>query len=262
MTCLLALSLSGCGDNKTKEKLIGTTMYDSNTVTGGITTTVLPATPEASVSGMAQLSAGMMSNVITAGATPVNFGGTPISLLAPQQTGQAPSSKRIPSLGSDGYWDFSEYYTGLKVQFLDANQVPKTALDITSPWIRVKFAVTYSYGLFTGEFLCNQIVSPKVLSGTIIAPDPLGGTFTATLTDITYQMTGSVGMPVSGSMTLSSSSGYTGTFVFASTAGTSTCTGTITNAGSTVATVSLTFNATAGKYTGSYVDNTGVHALE
>jgi hypothetical protein len=262
---VLAFGIAGCGNDKTKEKLVGTEVITSSSVSGDTPPPViLPANRTESTAGMAKQSGNMAAGAITEGLTPVPFGNDTITLLAPRMTDEAAARKISLLPDAEGYFDFSDYYPSLKLKFMDASQAPYSYIYVYSDWLGVRFNRDYAYGVFSGDFLCHRSVMPKVISGTITALDPLGGTFSATLSNITYEeLPGDKGVPVSGSMTLmNGSSGYIGTFTFGKSGSSYVCTGAVTYQSAQMATVSLTFDAGQLTYAGSFTDDTGVHQIQ
>ncbi len=126
--------------------------------------------------------------------------------------------------------------------------------------INVVITSQYTYGIFQGNFTMLYSTSSyeTMESGTITTADPVGGTFTATITNMIVEkqtIRGAiVGVPLSGSMTISGSSGYTGTNTYSTVGSVHKCEGPIYFQGTEVAHVYLTFNETFGNYTGYYTE--------
>ncbi|MBI5574060.1 MAG: hypothetical protein HY919_05870 [Elusimicrobia bacterium] len=224
----------GCGKNEKKTALL--TGSDTGNGAGTNTTAV-----------MSKQSATMALSFASMGATY-----SPHLAPAKKQAGE------IPTQDNEGFYDFSTQGMTIKVKFLNADGSTATMMGWDSAKLQVKISATYSYGTFSGDFTVDNV--NEKMSGTITSSDPIGGTFTATLTDITYDKSGTTGIPTGGTMTISGSSGYSGIFTFGKSGTTYTCDGTISYGGQQVATVNLTYDAT-GKYTGYYTDGTGTHPI-
>ena len=123
--------------------------------------------------------------------------------------------------------------------------------------MKVNTVVTsqYSYGTFTGNFTV-RLADNALESGTITSADPVNGSFTASISGMTFEMTTIngqiIGIPITGTMTLTSTSGYAGTNTYSKSGSDYKCEGPITVQGTEVAHVYLTFNASFGNYTGYY----------
>jgi hypothetical protein len=169
---------------------------------------------------------------------------------------------------SDGWREYTNVGSDIEIQLLNASDTVLTDAAIFAgaviKKIKVKITTIYSYGTWQGTFeVLRDSSGNETMSGTITAADPVGTSFTETLTGIAMdQITISgqaIGVPKSGSSTLTSTGGYTGTFTYTNPS-TSVYKheGTIVANGSTVATVNLTFSTTVGNYTGYYTDAAGV----
>ncbi|MFA5779768.1 MAG: hypothetical protein WC947_06495 [Elusimicrobiota bacterium] len=176
--------------------------------------------------------------------------------------------KVVTGLGepdAEGYYTFGGYTgTTMKLQFLNSSRQPIMNIQsqemLTLKYIHVVLVSQYAYGTFNGDFTMLYSTSSyeTMESGTITTSDPVGGTFTATITNMIVEkktVQGAiVGVPLSGSMTISGSSGYTGTNTYSTVGSVHKCEGPIYYQGQQVAYVYLTFNETFGNYTGYYID--------
>jgi len=107
----------------------------------------------------------------------------------------------------------------MKLQFLNSSKQPILNIQsqemLTLKYIQVVIASQYTFGTFNGDFTMLYSTSSyeTMESGIITASDPVGGTFTATITNMIVEkktVQGAiVGIPLSGIMTISGSSGYT-----------------------------------------------------
>jgi len=247
--CLLGIfvfmfGFINCGDNKTKEKLINGTI-----VTGG---PVVQLTPVEYTAATVARNANIVASLTSIG----------IKTTFPSQRRSTAESQASYRSSSDGFLDFSAFYPGVSIKFYADEGKTTLALipDVADPWIILRVnASSYS-----GEFTAHQSALPykTITEGTITSPDPLGGNFTSTISNVPYTtvVANTLGLPIGGTLSLSSPSGTNGTFTFSGTAGVFTCTGTMTFQQETIA-ISLIFDTTAKKYAGSYTDAKGSHSI-
>ena len=262
---ILLANLSGCGDNKTKEKLYGTQVITSNSYNN-------PKSPATYSSTLATDSATMVTKMGQGvGVTHAPSALRPTSILY----GANP-----PGMGNqdtNGFYSSTQGASVISVRFLDGPGTGNTITfdQVTTGAMRgleVKIATQYQYGAWNGDFFLSK-ASPygktdpeTITSGSITSSDPIGGSFSATIAAgmtmdmITLADGTQVGVPKSGSMTLSSvSGGYTGTMTYAvNTAADHTCDGNILVGTMTVASVHLKFDKTNVNYAGYYTDADGV----
>lgn len=258
LVVIVGLSLSACGDNKTKEKLLGSEVLTSTSggATSAVTEENLAVTAITKTANMAAQAGalGTGSGIPTAQqifSTVKNAGG-----LLPQDS------------DGDGWREYPLPGIDIKIQLLDAGNTLLTDAAILSGTsikkIKAKITSTYSYGIWRGEFeIVRASDGSETMSGTITSDDPVGTTFTETLTNVTMDQTTISGIPIclpkSGTATLTSTGDYTGAFTFTHpSADAYKHQGTVTAEGKVVATVDLTFNKTFGNYTGYYIDEDGV----
>ena len=257
---LLLVNLTGCGDNKTKEKLYGTQVVTSSTFSDN--------TP-----------AGYSSNLVTNAATVVTKLGAGIGLMhAPSVVpasavyGTTPPGMTGPV---DGFYNVSTQSSIVYIRFMNAASTTISYDDVVSgslAKLEVKITTDYRYGAWAGDFFIDKAnpdpsSAETITSGKIKATDPIGGDFEA---DIAYGMTldmivlsngMKMGVPHNGSMTITSAKGdYTGTEKYGvNLAGDHTCDGDIFIGTSTVASVHLKFDKVNANYSGYYTDASGIN---
>gem|GEM_PF-2870317 len=259
---LLMLNFIGCGDNKTKEKLYGTQMVTSNSNQS--------STPGGYSSTLATDSATMVTKM----GKGVGVSHAPSLLLASSLVYKAtPPGMTGPD--TNGFYSSTQGSSVIMVKFMGATGNTLIFNNVTAGLLRsleVKITTQYQYGAWNGDFFLSKSApygqtDPEIItSGTITSSDPIGGSFTATITAgmtmdyITLSDGTKMGVPNSGSMTLSSTSGgYTGTMNYTSPSLTDhRCDGTIMVSTTTVATVHLTFDTSSTNYFGYYIDSSGV----
>lgn len=246
--------LSACGDNKTKKKLIGSQMITSSSGSGTLSTTdglskavSLSANTGAQACGKSKYVAAQARAASARGASGADLG----------------------SQDSEGFYTISNYgftNTSVKIRFQDAAGNALAVGPALASYVRLRVKVTtvYAFGTFAGDFLIKPDTSTDtetMESGTITTADPVGGTFTATISNMVVERTSVngtyIGLPVSGSMAISGTAGgfaYTGTNTYSKSGSTYKCEGPINVSGAKVADVYLTFSTTFGNYTGYWVN--------
>jgi hypothetical protein len=247
----LAACISGCGDNKTKEKIV-----NGGSISGVGTSAATAAATPASYSGnVAVNSAGMISRM--------GSGMGKAGVFAP-----ALSGARVAGLVAvgDGFYQYADLGSDFRVKFMNAagdTLDPSSAQMATVAKLEVKIRSLYEFGTFNGDFFIDVALNSSmetVTAGTITSSDPVGGTLTAVITpgmllEKTQTAAGTaIFVPHAGVMTISSTSGYTGTNTFTKDGAAFVCTGPINYNGSKVADVSLTWDSAFGNYTGHYID--------
>jgi hypothetical protein len=258
ITAAIAVGLAACGDNKTKKKLIGTQVITSSSSGAG------------NLSTKDGLSSAVLrgANVSSMATGSIGAGG-----LAPLYNGaisRVPSGEGLSGPDGEGYYSISGYSfsnTTVKIRFQDAagNALTLGPGMASLAKLHVKITTAYAFGTFNGDFLILNAgltaTSETMESGTITTSDPVGGTFTATITNMVVERTTingiPFGLPVSGSMDISGSAGgfsYSGSNTYSKSGSSYKCEGPINVSGAKVADVYLTFNTTAGNYTGYWVD--------
>ncbi|MHB9154269.1 MAG: hypothetical protein ACYC5N_01090, partial [Endomicrobiales bacterium] len=130
---------------------------------------------------------------------------------------------------------------------------------VNAPAIDVKIFPSYNGLGLTGTMRVKQSLAPEEIeSGQITGTDSLGGTYSLSFSHVQYAaVNASLGLPTGGTMSITSSHGYTGTFIFNGAGGAYTLSGAMAYQGQQAATVSLAFDSASGKYAGSYADGTG-----
>ncbi|MBN1823611.1 MAG: hypothetical protein JW803_04765 [Endomicrobiales bacterium] len=256
---------AGCGDNKTKEKLLGTTVYNSSGSGGGTTVT---STPEESTADMSADSATMTTLAGQGGASAFLAPGVNGAFARAYQASKVPTGLTGPD--ADGYYTYSGFSDStMKIRFQKAdgsavnfNTNPADMANLAR--VRVRLTSNYSFGNFSGDFtmfVTTNTTEMTIESGTItLSNDPGGlGGFTATISNMVLEMVGSgastYGLPKQGSMTITSTLGtYTGTGTYSKSGTNYLYTGDISAFGSKVAEVHLTYSSTLGNYTGYWVN--------
>lgn len=278
----IAMTLSSCGDNKTKEKVVnggiinatssvgtgGTaaTGGGTGTTTGSTATSALDKTAVSVVQGANMMTKqGAMLEAMSANG------------LSPLRAAISRAGMPLGGPDTDGWYTYSGVSgSTIKIRFHNAITTAISSATVISnimgpaaagmKTIEVDITTQYAFGTWHGYFLVDHTVSPEKMSGNITSPDPVGGSFTETMSNITmesYVLSGqTIGIPVSGTSSLVSHDGsYSGTFAYGKTGGVYTHTGTITapvnGTPTTVATIYLTFNTTLGNYSGYFVDMDG-----
>lgn len=259
ITVLLgAMVFVGCGKNEKKTSLL----TGSTTVSSG-----QPATQ----STTASIAANSASMAAKAGASGSMASPSPHLTIA--KAGQRASGLTGPD--ATGFFTYPGFTgTTMKIRFLNAAggwlNLNQEMMNLAK--INVNIISAYSYGTFTGDFYILATSSTigsttkTMETGTITSADPVGGTFTATITNMVFEQTTvnelPMGLPISGTMAITGSSGYTGTNTYTKDDSTYKCEGPIYYQGQHVAHVYLTFNKTFGNYTGYYTDADGVHIIQ
>jgi hypothetical protein len=214
------------------------------------TTTAAAATPSSNMAGNSKSSS---NQALGAGSMTSATGLAPAAVLG--RVARAPGAQGLTGPDGDGFYAYSGF-TGstVKIKFLNASN-NAVAPGPTIVKLNVVVSSQYSYGTFTGNFVV-RVSDDSLESGTITSADPVNGTFTATISGMTFEMTTinnqTIGIPITGTMTLTSTSGYGGTNTFSKSGSDYKCEGPITVSGNEVARVYLTFNTSFGNYTGYY----------
>ena len=273
ITGVIALGLSGCGDNKTKQKLYGTQMATATSAGSGAAAGSGNLSTPSGVSKAVSLGA----NVGAMACGSVSSGGMALSKAG----SQVYKVSGLTGPDADGYFSVPGYSfsnTTVKIRFQKADG--SAILNYQSAdmqylaKLHIKVTTVYTFGQFNGDFLVTwsnlTTTSETMESGTITTADPVGGTFTATITNMVVERTTingvPFGIPISGSMAISGTAGgssYSGTNTYSKVSGVYKCEGPINVSGVKVADVFLTFNTTTGNYTGYWVDTDGAqHTIE
>lgn len=279
ITVFFIAGFSGCGDNKTKGKLIGTSIVTSSSDGN----TAQASTPQGS-------SAAMMANAASMAAM-AGMGGSaarsPAPALNAALTAAKTSAEDLAGLTGPDANGFFTYpgITGstMKIQFLKADGVTWINCKLNYgadmqylKYVHVVLSSAYDFGTFGGDFTMifdylNQD-EETVQSGVItLSNDPAGlGGFTATISGMVLEMKElngvKAGFPKQGSMTIASvNGGYSGTNTYTKSGDTYKCDGSILASGVKVAEVHLTYDTAFANYTGYWLDtltNDGVqHAI-
>lgn len=255
MVCVAGVLCAGCGDNKTKEKIV------NGGVITGTGSSAASATPASYSGNVAVNTAGMISRM--------GSGMGKSGMFAPSRAGYAVAGLTGPD--AEGYYQYADLGSDFRIKFMNAagdtlNPDDHTQTGMGSfTQLSVKIRSAYQYGTFVGAFVIDAALNSStetVKSGTITSSDPVGGTFTAVITPGMVMEKTTVGgttifVPKDGVMSISSTSGYTGTNTFSKSGATYTCDGPINYAGQQVANVHLTWSESFGNYTGYYTDAAG-----
>ena len=266
---VIILGLSGCGDNKTKQKLYGTQ--------------VITATSAGAGNGNLSTADGMSKAVsLSANVGAMACGSISSGGMAPSKAGsRVPTVTGLTGPDADGYFSVPGYSfsnTTVKIRFQKADG--SAILNYQSQdmqflaKLHLKVTTAYSFGQFNGDFLITwsnlTTTNETMESGTITTADPVGGTFTAIITNMVVERTLvnaiPFGIPISGTMSISGTAGghtYSGTNTYSKDGTTYKCEGPITVEGAKVADVFLTFYKTTGNYTGYWLDPQGAqHTIQ
>ena len=241
-----AMFSAGCGKNEKKTSLLtGSSLIEGQPATQSTT---------------ASISANSASMAAKAGASGSMTGLSPHLAIA--KTGQ-----RVPELtgpDANGFFTYPGFTgTTMKIRFLNTAggwlNLNQEMLNLAK--INVNITSTYEFGIFTGDFYILTTYSTinaatkTMETGTITTADPVGGTFTATITNMVFEQTTVNGLPMGLPIT--------GTNTYSKDGSTYKCDGPIYLNGSKVADVYLTFSTTFGNYTGYYIDASGTrHTIE
>lgn len=259
-----AVFFAGCGKNEKKTSLLTGTVNQEGEI-------ALPTTQE----GTAATASAKSANLAAMSGGGVGAGGFLASHRAISKTGLAD----LGVIDSEGFYTIPAGFTAttMKISFLKSDGSYINFSTLTGPpsitKIRVKVTTVYSFGTFNGNFLISNIgtATETMESGVITCADPLGGNFTATMSNMVMERVtingANMGLPISGTMAISGSTGYSGTNTYSKVGSTYKCEGPIyyPNANTKVADVYLTFNSTLGNYTGYYVNvgtDTAQHLIE
>ena len=255
---------------------MGTTIVTSSSVstTGGTTTTTTTSSPApaSEITEMVADTAEMATKGGGAGAATANILPT---LHRVSSISQA-VVKNVPSLPTDsdgdGWREYTNVGSTILIQLCNSAGTALSDAQIfagaTIAKIKVKISSTYTAGQWEGVFEVVLNGSSEIMSGTITASDPVGGSFTETLSNIemeTITISGqSIGVPVNGTSSLTGtfntngvSGSYTGAFTYGKSGSTYTHNGTITYENTVVAQLFLTFSTSFGNYTGYFIDVDG-----
>ncbi|MDD5687091.1 MAG: hypothetical protein PHE88_04580 [Elusimicrobia bacterium] len=260
-----AMVLAGCGKNEKKTALLTgvATATSGQSGSGG-----QPATK----STTASIAANSASMAARAGASGSITGFAPHLAIANAEQRVATG---LTGPDADGFFTYPNFTgTTMKIKFLNTAggwlHLNQEMIGLAK--INVKITSTYAFGVFTGDFYILETVATLTAttetmeSGTITTADPVGGTFSAVISNMVMEKTTvagiPMGIPISGTMAITGSSGYTGTNTYSKDGSTYKCEGPIYYNGAKVADVYLTFSTTFGNYTGYYIDatdTTGTH---
>jgi len=257
----LLFAVVSCGDNKTKEKLVGTSVVSGSSA-GAATTSGDSSTAAAQSAAFVLQSA----NIAPAAGAMGSGIGIPAPVL--ESISRVPAGGLPADTDGDGWREYTGVTSTIKIQLMDAAgsvlSDSQIFMGTAIRRIRVRISTTYTYGGWSGEFdVVRDAAGAETMSGTITSADPVGGSFTETLAGITMDQTiiagQQIGIPKSGTSSLvSTGGGYSGTFTYTKDAsGVYKHEGDILYQSQIVARVYLTFNASVGNYTGYYLDAAG-----
>lgn len=260
---IAAVVLAGCGKNEKKQALIL-----GMATSGGAGGAGQPASA-ATTAAIAKNSANMAAR---AGAA-----GTMTGMPSPRRA--VSSLEDLASLGtpdSEGFYTYPGFTgTTMKVKFMDSSGTTLTIGPAMANLDKINALVTstYEFGTFNGDFLMKfggiNATTETMEKGEIKASDPVGGSFTATMNNVVVKRFTTadglkMGLPMSGSMSIVGSSGYTGTNTYSTDGTIYKCEGPIYLNGTKVAEVYLSFDSSFGNYTGYYIDSSdnSKHTIE